>query len=505
MSSEDERDGTTGPRTPWGDPWRSPDAAPQPERPREQQPEPVEPVEPVQHVDHEPPTPLPAERGSLGWPDTAPTQPVPTGATAAWGTAAPAAGHPDGQDAAGTQTLTQALPYPPPPGSETLAWGTTAEQEHPARRRRGWALVALAVTAALLAGVAGGVVGAWLLDRSTTGPLRDPGFSLTDPTPGTTDRPSDSVAGVASAVLPSVVAILVSGADGQGTGSGFVIDGERGYVLTNNHVVASAASGTSGATGGTIKVVLENGQQEDARIVGRDPSYDLAVIKVERDDLPALEFGDSDSVVVGDSVVAVGAPLGLQGTVTTGIVSALNRPVTAGDQNETSYINAIQTDAAINPGNSGGPLVDAQGRVIGVNSAIARAPGTVGGTSGSIGLGFAIPSEQAQRTAEQLITTGRAEHPIIGVILDRAYEGEGVKVIETTPDGTEPVTPDGPADRAGIRPGDVIVAFEGRPVTDPDELVVAIRAQTPGDTVTLTVRRGGVDREVDVTLSASSS
>jgi putative serine protease PepD len=253
-------------------------------------------------------------------------------------------------------------------------------------------------------------------------------------------------------------------------------------------------------------VVFQDGQQVKGTVVGLDASYDLAVVRVKAKGLRQLTLGDSDKVRVGDPVVAIGAPLGLQGTVTTGIVSALNRPVAAGEGDKPAFINAIQTDAAINPGNSGGPLVDAKGRVIAVNSAIARAPGSVGSGSGNIGLGFAIPSNQAHRTAEELIRTGKASHPIIGVALDSRYEGEGVKVSaeSTAPGGPAPVTKGGPADRAGIKPGDIITKIDGRPVTEPDELIVAIRARTPGDTVALTVGLGSRQREVRVKLSASS-
>jgi putative serine protease PepD len=206
-------------------------------------------------------------------------------------------------------------------------------------------------------------------------------------------------------------------------------------------------------------------------------------------------------------VIAVGAPLGLQGSVTTGIVSALNRPVTAGeDRSESSFINAIQTDAAINPGNSGGPLVDASGDVIGVNSAIAQLPnGSLSGAqAGSIGVGFAIPSDQVRITAEQLISTGKAVHPVIGVLLDQRYTGAGVQVAKSETNGQAPITPGGPADRAGIKPGDIITAIDGRPATDSDEFVVAIRAHAPGDTIVLTVRTGDKERSVRVTLQGSS-
>ncbi len=366
----------------------------------------------------------------------------------------------------------------------------------PTRARRPVGLlVAGAVAIALVAGLLGGTFGAWW--QSRTGPDTNRAVTLPTPVPGSTARASSSVAGVARAVLPSVVAIKVTGADGSGTGSGFVIRSD-GYIVTNNHVVAVAGSG------GSITVVFQDGSQATATVVGRDESYDLAAIKVRRSGLAALAFGDSRSVVVGDEVVAIGAPLGLQGTVTTGIVSALNRPVTAGgEEGSPAFINAIQTDAAINPGNSGGPLVDMSGRVVAVNSAIARVPGTGTTQSGNIGLGFAIPSQQARRTVEQLIQTGKAVHPVIGVLLDRDYTGEGVR-IQAQPQGGQPaVTPGGAADRAGIDPGDVITAFDGRPVTDPDELVVAIRAHAPGDQVRLTVRTSGRDRTVTMTLQAS--
>ncbi len=215
---------------------------------------------------------------------------------------------------------------------------------------------------------------------------------------------------------------------------------------------------------------------------------------------------DSADVVVGDAVVAIGAPLGLEGTVTTGIVSALNRPVQAGPQGERAFINAIQTDAAINPGNSGGPLVNDSGEVIGINSAIAQPPTGLSTPSGSIGLGFAIPSDQARRTAEELIETGVATYPIIGVLLDETYTGEGVQVADQRSGNDQPaVTPGGPADNAGVRPGDVIVAIDGRPVTEPDELIVSIRAKAPGDTTVLRVRSGDEEREVRVVLDQATS
>jgi putative serine protease PepD len=408
----------------------------------------------------------------LGYPGDALTAPDATGPDL------PATG-PDEVSAAAGAAPSEAAPTPP-------------SRRGVGRLMAGVAAVALAV------GLLGGFAGGWAFQQVRQNTLRDGSVSLPVPARVAGTRSADSVAGIARRVLPSVVAIKVTGANEEGTGSGFVID-PAGYILTNNHVVEVAAGG------GTITIVYSDGSQNTAKIVGRDASYDLAVVKADTGDRAALPLGDSDSVVVGDTVIAIGAPLGLQGTVTTGIVSALNRPVAAGGGQTQAFINAIQTDAAINPGNSGGPLVDATGEVIGINSAIARAPGTtLGSTAGNIGLGFSIPSNQARRTAQELIRTGHAQHPVIGVLLDRSYTGPGVKVSASSVDGQAPITPAGPADKAGIKAGDLITAFNGRPVTDPDELVVAIRAQSPGDVVTLTIRRAGSDREVRVTLQASS-
>ncbi|OCI31724.1 S1C family serine protease [Oerskovia enterophila] len=387
---------------------------------------------------------------------------------------------------------------PDPHGSTTPVepWG--APPPPPAqkpRRRIGAGAVAGIAALALVAGAVGGIAA----DRIVDGTQRRP-VSASLPLAGTApeaERPAGSVAAIAATVLPSVVSLQVEGADGISTGSGFVIR-EDGYILTNNHVVAG------GADGGKVTVLFADGSERPATIVGRTADYDLAVVKVDEAGLTPLVLGDSDAVVVGDPVVAIGAPLGLNGTVTTGIVSALNRPVAAGDSAETAFINAIQTDAAINPGNSGGPLVNGAGEVVGVNSAIAQPPGT-GGATGSIGLGFAIPSDQARRTAEELIEKGTATYPVIGVLLDSRYQGEGVQVTTEPQGGQSPVTAGGPADEAGIQAGDVILAIDGRPVSLSDELIVAIRAKAPGDTVTLRVRTGDAERDVRVVLDEATS
>ncbi|WP_230684814.1 S1C family serine protease [Cellulomonas sp. JZ18] len=392
------------------------------------------------------------------------------------------------------------MPGPGGPGhgegaAQHLGAGWPAPAAHPRRRPRPQRVLSLAwvaplVVVALVAGLVGGVVGSrtWGEDRRPATADLPPAPSAAAPV----QRDPASIAGIAAGVLPSVVSIEVESAEGSGSGSGFVLR-EDGYVLTNNHVVAGAGEGG-------LVVVFADGTELPGSVVGATSEYDLAVVKVEATGLTPLTLGDSDAVVVGDPVVAVGAPLGLVGTVTTGIVSARNRPVVAGEGTDQTFINAIQTDAAINPGNSGGPLVDAAGRVVGINSAIAQLPGGLGAAGGSIGLGFAIPSNQARRTAEQLITTGRATYPVIGVLLDEAYTGEGVRVRGEDVQGRPSVTPDGPADRAGIRRGDVILTIDGRPVTTSEELIVAIRARQAGDTVELRVRTDGRERDVRVRL-----
>ncbi len=330
-------------------------------------------------------------------------------------------------------------------------------------------LVVLALVAGLLGGVLGG---------DATKGLISSGVNLVSST-STIERSPDSVAGLAARVLPSVVSIETTSADGGATGSGFVIDA-NGYLLTNNHVVADSL---------TIKVLLNDGREFAARILGRDESYDLAVLKIEASGLKALQFGDSDKVQVGDPVIAIGSPLGLSGTVTQGIISAKNRPVTAGDSESdsaTSFISALQTDAAINPGNSGGPLVDATGAVIGVNSAIASLGSSLGSQSGSIGLGFAIPINQARKTADQLIKNGKATYPVIGVAIDMNYTGVGALIAKSA----SAILAGGPAAKAGLRAGDLITAIDGKKINAPEELIVEIRTHNVGDEVTITYIRG---------------
>jgi putative serine protease PepD len=345
-----------------------------------------------------------------------------------------------------------------------------------------------AVTAVVVGGVAG--LGGYLI-----GSNGDENSSVSNnivelpQIDGAANTISSDVAAIAESVLPSVVSILIEAGENSGSGSGFIVQSD-GYILTNNHVAAPAANG------GELTVVFDNGDKVIGKIVGRNTSYDLAVLKVDRDGLPAAVLGDSSAVRVGEVAIAIGAPLGLNGTVTAGIISSLDRPVTAGGSGELAFINAIQTDAAINPGNSGGPLLDGTGRVIGINSAIATLAGTIGGESGSIGLGFSIPIDTAKRIAEELIATGDSQTPIIGVVLNTAFTGDGAKVSE--------ITPGGPAEKAGVRVGDVITGLNGRQVADSTELVVVIRSYAPGEEIEITLTRNGQSSTVSLALGSSS-
>lgn len=344
----------------------------------------------------------------------------------------------------------------------------------------------IAIAMALIAGVVGSIVGRTSAELDTRTNLVS--------TKSTIERKPGSIAGIAARVSPSVVSIEVSRGNSGGSGSGFFLD-NTGHILTNNHVISLVAT-----AGASMRVQLANGKTYGAELVGRDVAYDLAVIKIKVSDAPALQLGDSDAVQVGDGVIAIGSPLGLTGTVTSGIISAKNRPVTSGSgTRESSFINAIQTDAAINPGNSGGPLVDLSGAVIGVNSAIATTGSAFGGQSGSIGLGFAIPINQARKTADQLIKNGSSTYPIMGVSLDITYNGTGAKI----PDAAGSVTPNGPAERAGIKPGDVIIEIAGKSVNTADEAIIKVRSFNVGDKIKIKFKRDGVTREVSLVLVAA--
>ncbi|WP_327304705.1 trypsin-like peptidase domain-containing protein [Streptomyces sp. NBC_01298] len=398
-------------------------------------------------------------------------------------------------------------PVPPPPAVPEAApeprydpWDVRPLQpvDHGrtgSRRPRLRHSVLLAVGIALLAGGIGGYAGVLAERRAGTR------LELPQAAPADRGRAPDSVAGIAAAALPGVVTLHVNGAESSSTGTGFVLDGQ-GHILTNNHVVNGAR---------TITVTFSTGESVAAELVGGDTGYDLAVVKVDGvRGLRPLALGNSENVKVGDPVVAIGAPFDLSNTVTAGIISATGRPITAGgdkgDGSDVSYVDALQTDAPINPGNSGGPLLDARAQVIGINSAIRGGDGgdSSGQQRGSIGLGFAIPVNQGKRVAEELMRTGRATHPVIGVTLDMDYSGDGARVGEKGEGGKPAVTAGGPGARAGIKPGDVITKVDGVRVHGGDELVIKIRAHRPGDPLTLTVLREGRERTLEVVLGSAN-
>ncbi|MFE6696950.1 trypsin-like peptidase domain-containing protein [Streptomyces sp. NPDC057718] len=440
-------------------------------------------------------------------------QPAPTDAFAppqAQHAAVPGVQH----SAPGPQQPTHAAPGPQHQQTQWLQydpWGAPGqpltrpgppEGAEPGRKkkRRGGAFLGVLLLALVASGIGGGV-GAYI--------ERNGGLTTVElPQAGRDngDRAPDSVAGIAASALPSVVTLHVSGTAESGTGTGFVLDGQ-GHILTNNHVVAPAGSS------GDITVTFSTGETASAELVGKDSGYDLAVVRVRGvSGLKPLPLGNSDNVQVGDPVVAIGAPFDLSNTVTSGIISAKQRPITAGgekgDGSDISYVDALQTDAPINPGNSGGPLVDSKAHVIGINSAIRAADSgggpEAGGQSGSIGLGFAIPINQGKRVAEELITTGKATHPVIGVTLDMKYTGDGAKVGTKGADGGPAVTKGGPADKAGIKSGDIITQVEGQRVHSGEELIVKIRAHRPGDDLDLKLTRGGEERTVTLKLGSAS-
>ncbi|WP_433786881.1 S1C family serine protease [Actinomycetospora sp. CA-101289] len=352
-------------------------------------------------------------------------------------------------------------------------------------------LVAAALAALLAAGTIGGVIGV-----SSRSDDQAPLFSAT------AEPAATPVEAVAQRVLPSVVQLK----GGSGEGSGVVLSAD-GLILTNAHVLqagqvpepALADESRQPSGPGGFVALFQNGNSAPVRVVGTDTTADLAVVRAENvSDLTPIQIGDSSALQVGQDVVAVGSPLGLSGTVTTGIVSALQRPVASGgaQSGQASVIDAVQTDAAINPGNSGGALVDMQGRLIGITSAIATlsSSGPRAQQSGSIGLGFAIPINQAARIGEELARTGSATQAVLGV---------GVADAQPTGAQLSQVSPDGPARAAGIGEGDVVTRLNDRVINDANSLVAGVRAQEPGAAVTLTVvSGGGVPRQVPVTLGS---
>ncbi|WP_328340785.1 S1C family serine protease [Streptomyces violaceus] len=465
-------------------------------------------------------------------PVDAPAAPAPQGphgqdaqGQAAHGEGAPGgAGHPGGSSSAPDPSW----PPPPPPAAPSYGdggsgssygdggsgssygdggsgygaggWGSSYQQPAPKPGRRRGGLVVAILAAALVAGGLGGGLGYTLAKNndensgSTTVSASTSGGDL--------KRDPGTVAGVAAKALPSTVTIEAESNSGEGgTGTGFVFD-KQGHIVTNNHVVAGAVDG------GKLTATFPSGKKYDAEVVGNAQGYDVAVVKLKDapSDLKPLTLGDSEKVAVGDATIAIGAPFGLSDTVTTGIISAKNRPVASSDGSgsQASYMSALQTDASINPGNSGGPLLDAQGNVIGINSAI-QSTGNGGfgtGQSGSIGLGFAIPINQAEYVAQELIKTGKPVYAKIGASVSLDDSSDGAQITDQGAGGAAPVEPGGPAAKAGLKPGDVITKLDDRVIDSGPTLIGEIWTHKPGDKVTITYERGGKQQTVDVTLGS---
>jgi putative serine protease PepD len=368
---------------------------------------------------------------------------------------------------------------PPPPVAEA-----------PGGRRNGLATVlVVSIVVALLAGALGGTLGFLFATRNGLGGGHALGGGGSQQSPGAlAQRPPDSLAGVVQKVQPSVVTVKITTNGGYALGSGFIISTD-GYAITNDHVV-------EGATGAP-SVTFSDGTVAAATLVGSDVESDVAVLKISKTGLAPVTFGDSDQVAVGDPVLAFGSPLALANTVTSGIVSALDRAIEASEGGTNRYYAAIQTDAAVNHGNSGGPLVDSAGRVIGINSVI-RSGGSGDEDTGNIGIAFAIPINQAKRLAQDIIESGHARRTVIGATLQDSYSSPtgGVQVSS--------VTPGGPADRAGIKPGEVLVRLNGVPLNEPTDLIALVRKYAPGESVSLGVRRSTGTQNVQVTLAADA-
>jgi putative serine protease PepD len=378
----------------------------------------------------------------------------------------------------------------PPTGGGT--WPYAAPEP---KRPRGRRLVAVGALTAVLGGLAGGGLVA-ALDRND--PTVAGGITVQGSSAPTAANQSGTAEAAAATAMKSVVTLSVRGQQGGGTGSGVVIRSD-GYILTNEHVTAVADDG------GSITVAFSDGRTATARLVGADKATDLAVVKVNLTGLTAATFADSGGIKVGQTVVAVGSPLGLNGTVTEGIVSALHRP-TGGASDNSAVIDAIQTDAAINPGNSGGALVDLAGRVVGINQSIATAGSNSGpfgqqGEAGNIGIGFAIPSDTAVRVSQQLIATGKATHAQLGVETQTATSDDQLTAIGAT---IAQVTPGSAAANAGIKAGDVVTKVDDRVIGQSEDLAATIRSYAPGTKVTLTVKRGNDTRTVSVTLGSDA-
>jgi putative serine protease PepD len=364
---------------------------------------------------------------------------------------------------------------------------------------RGGRLVIAAMALAIVCTLLGGVIGGFIALQGQDG-QSDSSYSVGSVPPALTSRPASSVAGIAARDTPAVVMIKVDGS--EGTGSGFLING--GYIVTDNHVVTLDGF----VQGASLRVYFSNGTSAKGVLVGRDPYSDIAVLKaVGLTNLPALSLGNSAGIAVGDPVIAIGSPLGLADTVTSGIVSAVNRPVQPGAGGGSSpqvFFDAIQTDAPINPGNSGGPLVNARGQVIGVDAAIDTlgSDPMTGTQGGSIGLGFAIPIDQARRVVQELVRTGHATHSVLGASLNDNFAGNGAQIVTGQ---HRSVVPGGPAAQAGLQPGDVVIQLGSQPVTSAYSLLDAVRSLAPGSRVAVTFIRQNQTHQANITLGTASS
>ncbi|WP_035799671.1 S1C family serine protease [Kitasatospora mediocidica] len=476
-------------------------------------PPPVPPAATPSYLDAPPPVPsvpaVPAVPLAAEAPENPYAAPTQTGTPITPGVPAASAPHGEhhpfgaGQPLGGWGTPPAGPGGPGYPGEFAGPYGAPAAP----RKKRG-GLVALVAAVALVAGLAGGVAGAAIKDNNNgTSFAAGSSHSSTTITAGdntkTISRAPDSVAGIAAKALPSTVTIKAVGSQESGTGTGFVFD-TQGHILTNNHVVAPAANG------GKLSVKFSDGSTYSASVVGQAKGYDVAVVKLDNpptNKLVPLPLADSDQVAVGDVTIAIGAPYDLEGTVTSGIVSAKNRPVASGDESgaQVSYMNALQTDASINPGNSGGPLLNASGAVIGINSAIqSNSSGSSTGQAGSIGLGFAIPINQAKRVAQMLIQTGTPVYATLGVLRNDDYQGDGAQIQTAAIQNTPAVTPGGPADKAGLKPGDVVTKLGGVTIDNGPALVSEIWTHQPGDQVQVEYTRNGQPATTTVTLGSRS-
>ncbi len=386
---------------------------------------------------------------------------------------------------ADTQPAPETPTPPTPPAAPT-------SPPSPPGRRRPWLIALIAVVVGLIVGGALGW-GAGRIGASNAA------SGTSTPAPGNGNT-CDAIT-VSNDVLPAVVTVSAIGQSGGGTGTGEIIRND-GYIVTNNHVISAAVDG------GTLSVLLSSGVQAPADLVGRDPRSDLAVLKIDKTNLPTVPWGNSSAVVVGQPVVALGAPLGLSGTVTSGIVSALGRTVPVpGDNGQNAILaNAIQTDASINPGNSGGALVDCKGALIGINSAIATVPNSAGQTGGgSVGIGFAIPADFAHAIVDQIIATGKVTYPYFGISVAPLppAAAEELKV----PGGlyVVSVVEGGPAAQAGLQEGDVITEVNGHPATSVDVLTQTVMTTKAGQTVPVTYVRDGQTHTAQVTLQNPAS